>query len=155
MSNARHNQSLQQTLDPVATLAIAKSAPASIAAEPRRYAAGLSAIFILALAASVSSANAVASVPTAPQHNPEDPIVAITPMYPSDAGSSTVNGRVVVQFTLDKDGSPVNPRIVESFPRGYFDEVVLQAFRKYRWLPDLDTEKVRQFTFTFAGEPDA
>ena len=32
------NQSLQQTLDPVATLAIAKSAPASIAAEPRRYA---------------------------------------------------------------------------------------------------------------------
>ena len=34
-----HNQSLQQTLDPVATLAVAKPAPASIAAEPRRYAA--------------------------------------------------------------------------------------------------------------------
>ncbi|MEM7613253.1 MAG: hypothetical protein AAF270_16330 [Pseudomonadota bacterium] len=33
------NQSLQQTLDPGATLAIAKPAPASIAAEPRRYAA--------------------------------------------------------------------------------------------------------------------
>ena len=33
-----HNQSLQQTLDPVATLAVAKPAPASIAAEPRRYA---------------------------------------------------------------------------------------------------------------------
>ena len=31
-----HNQSLQQTLDPVAILAIAKPAPASIAAEPRR-----------------------------------------------------------------------------------------------------------------------
>jgi len=30
------NQSLQQTLDPVAILAIAKPAPASIAAEPRR-----------------------------------------------------------------------------------------------------------------------
>ena len=30
------NQSLQQTLDPVATLADAKPAPASIAAEPRR-----------------------------------------------------------------------------------------------------------------------
>ena len=34
---AQHNQSLQQTLDPVATLAFAKPAPASIAAEPRRY----------------------------------------------------------------------------------------------------------------------
>ena len=33
----RHNQSLQQTLDPVAILAVAKPAPASIAAEPRRY----------------------------------------------------------------------------------------------------------------------
>ena len=32
----RHNQSLQQTLDSVATLAAAKPAPASIAAEPRR-----------------------------------------------------------------------------------------------------------------------
>ena len=36
-AKARHNQSLQQTLDPVATLAFAKPAPASIAAEPRRY----------------------------------------------------------------------------------------------------------------------
>ena len=34
-----HNQSLQQTLDPVAVLASAKPAPASIAAEPRRYGA--------------------------------------------------------------------------------------------------------------------
>ena len=33
------NKSLQQTLAPVAPLAIAKPAPASIAAEPRRYAA--------------------------------------------------------------------------------------------------------------------
>ncbi len=33
------NQSLQQTLDPVATSAAAKPAPASIAAESRRYAA--------------------------------------------------------------------------------------------------------------------
>ena len=37
VSTLRHNQSLQQTLDPVATLAAAKPAPASIAAEPRRY----------------------------------------------------------------------------------------------------------------------
>ncbi len=34
-----HNKSLQQTLDPAGPLAVAKAPSASIAAEPRRYAA--------------------------------------------------------------------------------------------------------------------
>jgi len=39
MNEVRHNQSLQQKLEPVAILAVAKPAPESIAAEPRGYAA--------------------------------------------------------------------------------------------------------------------
>ena len=59
-----HNQSLQQTIDPVATLAAAKPAPASIAAEPRRYVSSRAVLAFLSLSAvALRSAGCATSSP--------------------------------------------------------------------------------------------
>lgn len=57
------------------------------------------------------------------------------PSYPDQAQQRGVTGRVVVQFTVRKDGKVEDVKVVESQPPEVFDDAVLRAVRKWRYEP--------------------
>jgi periplasmic protein TonB len=56
--------------------------------------------------------------------------------YPEQARRAGVEGHVVVEFTVNKNGHVVNPRIIEGLGFGC-DESAIQAVQKFRFRPAL------------------
>jgi len=63
------------------------------------------------------------------------PIVKVAPVYPRRAQSRGVEGYVVVEFTVTKAGTVVNPRVIEAEPPNIFDRAALQAVVKFKYKP--------------------
>ena len=57
------------------------------------------------------------------------------PEYPSAALRSGDSGEVVVEFTVNPDGSVSNPRVVRANPPRVFDRAALNAVRNWRFQP--------------------
>lgn len=57
------------------------------------------------------------------------------PAYPANAQQRGLTGRVVVEFTVRKNGKVADVRVVESDPPDVFDDAVLRAVRKWRYEP--------------------
>ncbi len=62
-------------------------------------------------------------------------LVRIPPLYPPEARSRRIEGRVVVEFTVTERGEVDGPVIVESHPPGVFDQAVLNSVRRWRFKP--------------------
>jgi len=45
------------------------------------------------------------------------------------------NGLVHIKFDIDENGQPLNLRVVESYPVGYFDEASINAMAKWKYEP--------------------
>ena len=58
--------------------------------------------------------------------------------YPTDAAKAKVEGRVIVEFLIDKDGTVIEPKVV----RGIYDSLNNEALRLVksmpRWTPGYD-----------------
>ncbi len=97
-----------------------------------RHAAAVAAAAARARAASVAAtatpAAAVAAAatpsPARPAYVAAHPRRALDAVYP--AGTSAA-GYVIVEFTLEQDGTATDPKIIQSVPRGVFDQVSLAA----------------------------
>ena len=63
------------------------------------------------------------------------PIVKVQPIYPRRALSRGIEGYVIVQFTVTKQGTTKNIKIVESKPPGIFDRAAMQAAAKFKYKP--------------------
>lgn len=64
--------------------------------------------------------------------------IAITmPDYPSSALKQGIIGRVLFEFSLDKRGTPKDVAIIESEPKGVFDETVKTAVSSWHYLPNM------------------
>lgn len=63
------------------------------------------------------------------------PIVKVAPVYPRRAQTRGIEGYVIVEFTVTKLGSVVNPVVVEAQPPGIFDNAALQAALKFKYKP--------------------
>ncbi len=63
------------------------------------------------------------------------PIVRIEPQYPRQALIEGVSGYVVIEFTIEPDGSVSNPKILESQPRRMFDRSAVRAIYKWKFKP--------------------
>ncbi|MBM4206215.1 MAG: energy transducer TonB [Gammaproteobacteria bacterium] len=63
------------------------------------------------------------------------PIVKVAPVYPRRAQTRGIEGFVVVEFTVTKLGSVINPVVVESQPPGIFDNAALNAALKFKYKP--------------------
>lgn len=63
------------------------------------------------------------------------PIVRIEPQYPREALIEGISGYVVVEFTIEADGSVADPKIVESQPRRVFDRSAIRAIYKWKFKP--------------------
>ena len=63
-------------------------------------------------------------------------------VYPADARTSGVEGRVVVRYDVTAAGTVANAVVVESEPRGVFDAAALDAVRSWRFRPMVDRGEV-------------
>ena len=63
------------------------------------------------------------------------PIVKVQPNYPQRALRRGIEGYVVVEFTVNKQGGVENPRVVEADPEGVFNQAAMDAARKFKYRP--------------------
>ena len=63
------------------------------------------------------------------------PIVKVEPVYPRRALSRGIEGYVVVEFTVTKQGTTKDVRVVEADPPGMFDDAAMEAAAKFKYKP--------------------
>lgn len=63
------------------------------------------------------------------------PIVKVAPVYPQRALSRGIEGFVIVEFTVGKQGSVKDPFVVEANPANIFDQAALDAAAKFKYKP--------------------
>lgn len=63
------------------------------------------------------------------------PIVKVAPIYPRRAQSRGLEGYVIVEFTVTKNGSVRDPFVIEAKPEGVFDRAAMDAALKFKYKP--------------------
>lgn len=63
------------------------------------------------------------------------PIVKVQPVYPRRALSRGIEGYVIVEFTVTKQGTTKDIKVVEANPSGVFDRAAVQAAAKFKYKP--------------------
>ena len=63
------------------------------------------------------------------------PIVRVAPQYPRRALVNSIEGYVIVEFTVTRLGTVSQPHIVAAEPSGVFDQVAISAVLKFRYKP--------------------
>ncbi|NNM00014.1 MAG: TonB family protein [Gammaproteobacteria bacterium] len=63
------------------------------------------------------------------------PIVKVQPMYPRRALSRGIEGYVIVEFTVTKQGTTRDHLVVEAKPSGIFDKAAIAAAAKFKYKP--------------------
>jgi TonB family protein len=98
----------------------AAAAAAATAAQARTAHAAAAAILPEAAGNKVAAAAAA----TLPRYVAARPVRPLNVTYPDRASGA---GQVIVEFTLEPDGSASDPKVIQSTPRGTFDAVALSA----------------------------
>ena len=63
------------------------------------------------------------------------PIVKVAPVYPRRALTRGIEGYVILEFTVTRMGTVMNPVVIEAKPNGIFDRAALQAALKFKYKP--------------------
>jgi protein TonB len=63
------------------------------------------------------------------------PLVRINPDYPPRAQSRGIEGWVLVEFTITAAGTVRDARVIDSSPKGYFEDAALKAIARWRYNP--------------------
>jgi protein TonB len=63
------------------------------------------------------------------------PIVKVAPQYPRRALQRGIEGFVLLEFTVTKQGSVKNPKVIESQPPRIFDRSAIKAAAKFKYKP--------------------
>ncbi len=63
------------------------------------------------------------------------PIVKVAPQYPRRALSKGIEGYVVLEYTVTKQGTVKDPIVVESQPKGTFDKAAIKSALRYKYKP--------------------
>lgn len=63
------------------------------------------------------------------------PLQRIPPTYPADARRAGINGYVLIDVTVNPDGSVRKARVVEAKPKGLFEAAAATAVQKWRFKP--------------------
>lgn len=67
----------------------------------------------------------------------------VMPEYPDKALRYNREGHVVVEYSINTDGSVTSPKVIEAVPEALFDEAALAAVKKWKYQPNFS-----------GGEPD-
>lgn len=63
------------------------------------------------------------------------PIVKVAPQYPRRALSRGIEGYVILEYTVTKQGTVENPVVIEAKPEGTFDKAALKSALRYKYKP--------------------
>ena len=63
------------------------------------------------------------------------PIVKVAPVYPRRALQRGIEGFVIVEFTVTKQGSVRDPIVIEAQPQGLFEQAAMDAALKFKYKP--------------------
>lgn len=63
------------------------------------------------------------------------PIVKVAPVYPRRALQRGIEGYVIVEFTVTKQGAVRDPIVIESNPEGLFEQAAMDAALKFKYKP--------------------
>lgn len=63
------------------------------------------------------------------------PIVKIAPQYPRRALSRGIEGYVVLEYVVTKQGTVRDPIVVEAEPKGIFDKSAIKSALRYKYKP--------------------
>ena len=65
------------------------------------------------------------------------PIKRYAPIYPRIALEQSIEGCVMVKYTVTKEGNILNPEVLWSVPSNIFDRATIRAAKKYRYRPQV------------------
>ena len=65
--------------------------------------------------------------------SPDTPLIQVAPAWP--AGAQARSGEVTVELNVSADGVVTQARVLESKPRGVFDQAALDAVKRWRYAP--------------------
>lgn len=91
----------------------------------------------------LGGASGVGRGPVAPAFIMADELTAISrvqPMYPEQLRFRRVEGEVLVEFTVTREGTVTDPVVISSKPSGAFDRSALRAVRRWRFQPRSDDQ---------------
>lgn len=63
------------------------------------------------------------------------PIVKVAPVYPRRALSRGIEGYVIVEFTVTKQGTVRDAKVVRAEPESLFDQAAIDAALKFKYKP--------------------
>lgn len=63
------------------------------------------------------------------------PIVRIEPQWPREALVEGISGWVLIEFTINEDGTVSDPEVVDAEPRRMFERNALRAIYKWKFKP--------------------
>ncbi len=63
------------------------------------------------------------------------PIVKVAPQYPRRALSRGIEGYVVVEYTVTKQGTVKDPVVIEAKPQRTFDKTAIKSALRYKYKP--------------------
>ena len=65
------------------------------------------------------------------------PLVRVDPEYPRAARQERIEGFVRVRFDISPTGRVLNPEVLESQPKGVFEQAALRAFNRWKYRPQV------------------
>jgi len=85
-------------------------------------------------------------------YSPLNMLSYVPPIYPVGAGLRGINGKVEVEFTIQKDGTVADILIINAEPKLIFNNAVIQAVQQWRFNPraienQLTEQKARQVLY--------
>lgn len=69
------------------------------------------------------------------------PIVKVEPVYPRRAQERGIEGYVLLSFTVTPTGAVSDPVIIESEPKGVFDDAASRAVLRFKYKPRVENGK--------------
>ncbi len=73
------------------------------------------------------------------------PLVRIAPQYPRQAARDRIEGYVVIEITVNPDGTVKSARPIEAKPRGVFESAAVQSIYKWKFRPKVEDGKAIEF----------
>ena len=65
-------------------------------------------------------------------------MVRMEPKYPRNAVKQKIEGWVQLSFYIDKEGTPVNIKVIKSQPQQIFDNSAIKALSKWKYRPKIE-----------------
>jgi protein TonB len=63
------------------------------------------------------------------------PILKVAPLYPPRASQRNLEGYVIVEYTVTRDGSVRDVRVIDAKPASVFNQAAIEAARKFKYRP--------------------